>query len=247
MRSIFIHEQVEFRAEVVNDNLRQGDKSPLNFILKNRGANPKVIEGALLALAVGDAQGKAEGKDFDILKTFPLASSVSLAPSAEHKQSFELLVDKNACVSSKGDSLFLRFGTGPTAVQHAPLQIGPHLTIEAIHNLLESNFQFTKKAIKSSKEYVEVKFKPSSAQRFAMVEELNLGTRFDNTTLKLRFVFKVKRFQGVDATSVKVGKAKVEVERSISENEYLIDGVHLNDQAVESCLESALKEVASEL
>ncbi|MBX7143538.1 MAG: hypothetical protein K1X79_03730 [Oligoflexia bacterium] len=245
MRSVFIHNQVEFRVEVPKDSLCQGDVTSVNFVLKNRASADQALEGVALLLGSGDPQGVQEGKHFDIVQTFQAPTAIALSAGAEHRESFHWELSVNACVSSKGDSLFFRFGVAPQNLQSAPIQVGPHPHIEAIHSLLESSFQFGKKAVKSSKGWVEAKFKPSSARRFAMVEELNFRTYIDGSQLKINCVFKVKRFQGVDATSVKVGKAKVEVQRSMEQSQYLMGGTHLNNSAVEDCIESALKEVAS--
>ena len=106
-----------------------------------------------------------------------------------------------------------------------------HPYIQTVVDLLESSFQFAPKTQKSSKGWVETKFKASTARRFSFVDELLLAAKFEGEVLKLRYVFKGKGFNTEDS-SKGVKKAKTEVEQALEPDTYLFAGNSIHHENV---------------
>ena len=243
MKSVIIHQQIELRLESPKDSFIQGDLVPCILSIKNHRASELPPLPLLLELRYGDPKVVSEEGEIQLTASGTLSSTPAIAPGASFQVSHSFALDPNAAITEKNRSLYLSFGIAGMVSQRAPLTILPHQYLQGIYDLFESSFQFVGKGFRSQKGWTEAKFRPSAAPKYALVEELNCGARFEGTTLKFRFVFKVKKFNA-DQSSIQVRKEKNEIERSLELNEIADrDGV-LRHGAVESLLQEVLALIA---
>lgn len=242
MKGVFIHNQLEYRVESEKDSLSQGDGLLCRLSIKNHGSATEVLDDIFLELAYGDHKS---GKDsrFEILETAAIKQPWQLPPQEQQSQEFRFSLGSNFPISDKSKSPLLRFGAVSRSSGIAPITVEPHPVIRSVETTLQSLFQFVLKGQKSSKQWIEAKFKPSSAKKFNLVDELTLRSQFDGTDLVLQFVFKVKKVEA-QSMAFSVKKDKVQVDKRLEERAYMLDGF-LNHQAVDSVLEEALETVAS--
>lgn len=248
MKGVHIHKQLEFRVDVPKQDIFQGDKIDGTFVVKNRGSSVAELKSLTLALCCGDPKavpGTAEANAVELISNFDLQLPWAIPAQAERAFAFSFVLDKNAALTSKDTALFFRYGLSPEGLAHAALTVQPHASLRSIYEILETAFQFVPKGQKSSKGWTDAKFKPSSSKRFATVNELTLGARFDDSALVLKFKFNVKKFEGADANGVKVGRGKSELEKRLEPKDFLLDGGYTNHAGIEAALNEALQSVAT--
>jgi hypothetical protein len=250
MKGVFLQQQCEYRLEVAGDGFRQGEAVPCTLSVKNHASAPQPLNALSLRLACGDLK-KVRDKSED---AFKIISCADLNPQGEvgagQQQSFSWTfeLDRNCPISEKSQSLYLLYGstTAAIAAGQLPLTVAAHPHIEAVLRLLESSFQFVLRGQKSSKGWVQAKFKPPTSRRFSLVNELTLSLRFEESLLVLNYSFNVKKF---DATTASVGvkKGKSELEQRLDPARYMLTGQHADDQVLGAALEEALSTVATGL
>lgn len=247
MKGVFIQQQVEYRLEVANDSIVQGDVLPCVLTLKNHSAAPVILADIGAELVFGKLKElSAQEGAIEVIDKAGIDSAWELKPGESKSASWSMTLDRNCPVSDRNSSLAFRFGNLSGPVTPVPISVKPHATIQGISELLESSFQFVRKADKWAKGWTEIKFKPPSAKKFSMLNELNLGFHFEGQSLILRFGFNVKKFDPGDAASmVKVGKGKSCVEKILEENQYLLSGGYLNHSSLEVIIGEALDTVAT--
>jgi len=244
MKGAFLYQHMQFQLDVKVETAVQGDQLPCVLTVKNLGAASQSLAGLVLELCVGDVKKLKENPDeYEVVATASLGVAESLAPQASTSGSHTFQLDRNCVVSEKSKSLFCRYGVSGAQTGELPLTVLPHPHIQKVVEILESNFQFVAKGTKSSKGWVDVKFKPSSSRRYSFVNELVLGARFEGSELVLNFKFNVKKFESSQA-NVAVSRAKTEVERRLEERSYLVGGF-IDHEKVEAAIADALEVVAS--
>ena len=252
MKGVFIHQQLEYRIEMPKDAYQQGEQLPCTFSIKNHASTPQTISDVRVQLALKSVQPGKSKKGPALLTEYPVLAAAEvtlpwqLSPQQQQSVSWTFTLDRNCPISEKSQTLCLVHGSAPEPLRELPIVVSPHPHIATIIKIFETTFQFVLKSQKSSKGWVEAKFKPSSARRLFMVNELVLGLQFDGDTLVLRYVFSVKK---LDSTSGKVGvrKGKTEVEQRLGPDAYLVLGGFINQEAIEASIEQALQPVSSDL
>jgi hypothetical protein len=244
MKGVFLHQQMQFQLEVKVETAVQGDTLPCLLTVRNLGGAPQSLVGASLDLCVGDVKKLKETPDgYEVVATASLGLPESLGAQQSAVGSYAFVLDKNCVVTEKSKGLFCRYGISPAQTGELPLTVLPHPHIQKVVEILESAFQFLAKGTKSSKGWVDVKFKPSSSRRFSFVNELVLGARFEASELVLNFKFNVKKFESSQA-NVSVSRGKTEVERRLDEKSYIVGGF-IDHGKVEAVIADALEVVAS--
>jgi len=245
VKGLFVHRSLEYRFEMPREDTLQGDVLPCTLSVKNHGAQPISLTDLQLDLVYGDLKTRAgEADDLAVVSTAPIALPWELAPHGQQSTLWECVLDRNCPVSEKTKSLAFRFGSSSGQLERLPLLVHPHADVRAVYLLLESSHQFVLGTTRFSKGWVETKFKPSSAPRFATVNELVLGTRFHEGALELRFAFKVKKFDVSSATSIGVSRGKEQNIQRIEESA-LHGPAGRRDEPILAALEAGLSEVAT--
>lgn len=250
MKGIFVHNQVEYRLEVVGDEFWQGDSLQCTLSVKNHSPSARIVDGVRLDLVLASLskiKQKTEGS-FAIVSSADAFDTGELAAGEQKSMSCVFQLDVNCPITDKAQSLCLLFGANDSleATNFLVLSINPQRYIPHILAVLENFFQFVSRGTKSSDGWVQAKFKPPSSRKFSLLDELTLCLRFEDEMLVMKYVFKVKRFDATVA-SVTVKKGKVELEQRLSEREYLLSPDYVNHPGLESKIGEALEVVATEL
>jgi sporulation-control protein spo0M len=249
MKGVFINTQIEYRLEVAGEQFHQGDTIPCVLTVKNHGANAQSIDNLFLHLATGDQKklkAKQEGA-FEVVDAADKPFNGLLEPKTERSFQWSFSLGKNAPVSDKAHGLFLVYGNAAIAgcSGHLALNLEPHPHIQFLVRSLESPFQFENKGHKSSGDWVQIKFKPPSARRFSMLNELQLAAHFDGEMLDVKYIFTVKKFDAVSVTSVSIKKGKAEITQKLDPARYLISGRFVDHEYIEKNISEALDTIAT--
>lgn len=250
MRGLFIQHQLEFLVEAQGEGWHQEDRLSCALSVKNRGASPQPLADPGLYLALGDIK-KIKQKDPAALKVVAAAelqAPAELAPGTQVKCPWEFVIDKNAAITDKGQSLYLVFGSGQSleTMGQLPVTVQPHPHIQVLLRILETTFRFVVKGQKSSKGRVQVKLKPSTAKRFTTVDDLVLSCWFEGEELVLHYLFHIKKFEATAAT-IGVAKKQREFDQRLTVSQYLFPGGAVNHEPLEAAVSEALKEIESGL
>lgn len=245
MKGVFVSNQFEFRLEVKGENFSQGDTLPCVLSVKNHAADGRAAPALRLELGTIDLKKMKERKDDAFLPQMKAKLPALGTVKSQEQQSapWTFTLPKNAIVSDKSQSLCFAYGS-EEGVQFLPLTVRPHPHVQKIISVFESPFQFAVKGQKSSGEWVEVKMKPPSVKKLAVLDELTMGFKFDGDALDLRYLFKVKAFDPTE-TGVNVKKKKSSVEQRLETGSYLLTEEHLKHEVVEAKIEEALNTVAT--
>lgn len=245
MKGVFVHNQLEYRLEVAGEKFCQGDPLPCTLSVKNHGAKTQTI-ALKLELTTGSLvkMKQRSGDAFTVITAADNLGSITVDPQATQSVSWQCTLDKNCCITDKSHTPCLLFGGSEDgALGQLAVTTLPHRHIQQIVTIFESTFQFIVKGIKSAEGAVQYKMKPSSAKRLTLVDELNLSFHFEESSLILHYLFKVKKIQAT-ATSVGVKKATNEVEQRLEPSTYLLSPEVVNNLAIESVIEPALEVVS---
>lgn len=248
MKGVFVHNQLEFRLESAAEEFYQGDSFPCTVSVKNHSTSPQSIADLRFELALGDIKSVREKKEdaFEVISSAELKLPWEIGPGQQQSLTWTFQLDKNCPITDNTKTLYLIYGTTSGVMNQMPISILAHAHIQAILRTLDTVFQFVLKGQKSSKGWLNAKFKPPTSRRFSMVTELTLGFHFEGTSLVLRYVFGVKKLD-TGVLSVSLKKEKTEVEQQLEEGKYLLPGGYLNHEAIDASIEEALKVVATEL
>jgi len=250
MKGVFIHNQLEYRVEVRADDFCQGDSLPCVVSVKNHGSSSQTLSKLRLDLALGDIIKVRDKKEaaFTILCSAECPAPNGIAAGECKSVEWTFKLDENCPISDKSQSLYLLYGSGDAdgALGQLPISVRPQRYIQQILGIFESFFQFVLKGCKSADGWVKAKLKPSNARRLSYVEELVLGFRFEDQTLVLRYVFRVKRLQ-TSGLAVGVKKVKTTVEQRLEPGTYTLTAQHVDHEVIKTKIEEALSTVAIEL
>ena len=258
MRGVIIENGIELRVEVPGDSFVQGDSVACSLTLKNHSPNPVDLTHLHLNLALG-VHKHVKAKDPKGL--MPLLGGILTTPEAPNysppktlsagetltlRTTFEL--PQNAAVTEKNQSIYLVFGLQDLTIEGArssgqlPLTVTPHRYVEEVFRTLEMVFSFVPKALSWRDDFTITKYSPPSKRELTLVEELLLGVKRDGDNLHLRFSFKVRKFETATlGVSVKKGKSEIHV--TLTPDEFLFGGGHINQERLDAVIASAIKEV----
>ncbi len=245
MKAVFVDQQLEIKMEIKGDDFSQGDTIPCLLSVKNHASSGQSLENLVLQIACGDVKKVKQKTD----EAFEVISEAALAPLGEIQSqqqvsfswSFEL--DKNCAVSEKSQSLYVRFGL-KNLLHELPLSIKTHDYLQEIYRLLETYFQFVLKGEKSADGCLCAKFKPPAGQRFPMVNELYLYSKFEDGILNLRYHFKVKKLDA-SSSSVGVKKGEAEIEQQLDVDKCFVSKGYVDQVFLETTIGEALANVES--
>ncbi len=117
--------------------------------------------------------------------------------------------------------------------------------MQAIIDTMETVFNFTNKGVSSKDGHVVAKLKAPDSRRLSLLEELELGFRFEGETLAVSYLFKVKRFDMSMTTKVDIKKGKVEVSQCWKSSAYVFGEGFIQQEFVERSINEALEAVAT--
>lgn len=251
MRGVFLHQQLEFRLEVANEGLKQGDLVQGTFSVKNHGSEPSKPSTLSLWLCTGDAKKvKAKTENpFTSIVSAEIEHSIELAPHATHTQSWSIKLDKNCPITDRDRSPYLLYGDNsfdsPFALGQLLLSVSPHPHIKAVIDTMESVFNCTNRGLTSKEGCVVAKLRTPDSRRLSLVEELNLSFTFHEHTLNVGYQFKVKRFDTTTPTGVDIKKGKVFISQSWQASDYLFGDDFIHQEFVERSIGEALEAVST--
>lgn len=248
MRGITIQSPLEFRLEVTGETFAQGDQVPCKLSVKNHGATSAVLDALSLVLALGNLK-KVKAKDaaaFEAILTGEVERGSELAPGAEASFSHTFLLDRNVAITDKAQSPYLLYGNSTDQQQLGQLllTVNPHPHVRSVFDSLATVFSFVNKGESSKGGWTTAKLKAPDSRKLASVEELNLSCRFDGDALEVRYVFTVKKFEGV-AVMMEVKKGKREILQRWEPSDYLFGGGFIRQEFVERSVEEALEPVST--
>jgi len=248
MRGITIQSPLEFRLEVSGDTFAQGDQVPCKLIVKNHGAAPALLGSLSLILALGNAK-KVKAKDagaFEQITSGEVERGSEVAPGAEASFSHTFQLDRNVAVSDKAQSPYLLYGNSEEHQQmgQLPVTVTPHPYVRSVFDSMTTVFSFVNKGESSKGGWTTAKLKAPDSRKLASLDELNLSCRFDGEALEVRYLFTVKKFEGV-AVMMEVKKGKREILQRWEPGDYLFGGGFIRQEFVERSVEQALEPVST--
>lgn len=192
---------------------------------------------------------KVKAKDegaFETVASAELERGVEVAAKSEVRFEHTFELGRNVAITDKSQSPYVLYGTGssPAALGQLLLTVNPHSHIRSIFDSLTTVFSFVNKGESSKGGWTTAKLKAPDARKFSMVEELNLSCRFDGDTLEVRYLFSVKKFEGV-AVTMEVRKGKKEILQQWQPSDYLFGQGFIRQEYVEKAVEEALSAVAT--
>jgi|GEM_PF-1702622 len=251
MRGVFLHQQLEFRLEVANEDLRQGDHVHGTFSVKNHGSAHSIPSAVCVCLCSGDAKKiKAKAEDaFTRIVSAEIEHAFELPPHATHTQSWSIQLDKNCPITDRDRSPYLLYGDSSfdssLALGQLLLSVSPHPHIKAVIDTMESVFNCTNRGLTSRDGCVVAKLRTPDSRRLSLVEELNLSFTFHEHTLNVGYQFKVKRFDTTTPTGVDIKKGKVIISQSWQASDYLFGDDFIHQEFVERSIGEALEAVST--
>ena len=249
MKSVFIHQGLEYRLEVKGDEFFQGDELPCTFTIQNHGSSPVTPTKLELKLAQGHLKKVKEKKEdaFTVIAGADLSALPEVAPGQRQSCNASFTLDRNIAITDKNQSMFLLFGAEgiPGASGQMLLTIQTHKHIQTIVSVLETFFQFVLKGQKWEDGWVKTKLVPPAAPRFSLLKELNLGCRFEGDALDLSYVYTVRQFDVHSSSSSSVGikKGKTTIDQRLESKSYLLPGGFINHETIETLLTEALSPI----
>ncbi len=249
MRGVFFHHPLEYRLEVPSDDRAQGDTLRGVLTVKNHSGEPAEVADLCVKLSLGDIKKvKSKALDaFEDLFSATIARSLQLAPGESAVREWIIETDRNCPIAGTAQSPYLQYGdaSSPQALGHLPLPVKPHKYIQAVVDTMQTVFNFTTRGLSSKGGQVVARLKSPDSRRLSLVEELNLGFRFEGEDLQVSYLFKVKRFDTSAATKVDVRKEKVEVLQNWKVGEYTFGGGFVQQEFIERAIKEGLEVVTT--
>jgi hypothetical protein len=249
MRSIFIQKPLEFRLEVPIEFGGQGDPAPCTLSVRNHSEERVPLSELSLQLALGDLK-KVKAKDaqaFRVLATAELDRSAVLMPNASLSVVWDLVLDINAPITDKAQSLFFLYGNSSSTslLGQLPLTVKMHPHLRAIFDTCETVFGLSNRGESWRDGFTTVKFQAPDLRKFSLVDEISIGARFvDGGAVELIYNFKVKKIAAT-AHSLNFKKGRVEVAQTWRSEEYLFGGGFIRQDFIDKSLEEAFSAVAT--
>ncbi len=251
MRGVFFNHPLEYRLETPSEDLYQGDIIRGILAVKNHGTEPVDVARLCVKLSLGDFKRvKAKASDaFEDLLTATIEPSLHLNPQESSTRDWAIETDRNCPIADRAQSPYLQYGDAsfPQALGHLPLSVKPHKYVQAVIDTMETVFNFTSKGSSSKGGQLIAKLKSPDSRRLSLVDELNLGFRFEGEDLEVFYLFKVKRFDTSAVTKVDIKKGKIEVVQCWRSAEYTFGGGFVQQEFVERSINEALDAVATGL
>ena len=248
MRGLFLQHPLEFRLNVTGDSFSQGAPVPCSLTVKNHGDAPATLEHLSLHLALGNLK-KVKAHDnsaFEVLQSADLDRSIQVAPQGETSLPYTFVLDPNAPITDKNQSLYVLYGNTLNAAQLGQLLVTVHVHqhIRTIFDTMSTVFNFINKGEVSKGGATIAKLKAPDSRRFSLVDELNLSATFTPEGLEIAFIFSVRKFDH-GTSKVAVKKEKKEVRKALPSSDYLFGGGFVRQEYIDQFIESALSEVSS--
>ncbi len=248
MKGLFFQRPLEFRLLVDGESWRQGDTVKGTLIVKNQGTSEVQTAGigVWLAHAAGTKVAQKKEDAFTALADRAFSEPSSIAPGADVQMSWEFPLDVNCPITDKSKSLYLVYGQGnPTPLLgQLQLKVQPFQAIQDYLAILNTEFRFVIKSMKSSKGYVEVKLEPPTAKAYVSVEGLTLSCRIADGKMEFEYDFEMKKVQAGPA-SMKLDKSHKNYEFAYAPNEYLLQSGRFNYVRIEQDMKAMLDQVGS--
>jgi hypothetical protein len=249
MRGVFFNQPLEFRLEVPSHDLYQGDTVQGTLSVKNHGTELLKVCDLRVKLSLGDAKKvKAKAEDaFEDIFSADIEPEVELMPQATATRNWTLVLDRNCPIADRTQSPYLLYGNSSLSslLGQLPLTVKPHKHVQAIIDTMETVFNFTNKGVSSKDGHVVAKLKAPDSRRLSLLEELQLGFRFEGETLAVSYLFKIKRFDTSMTTKVDIKKGKVEVSQFWKSSAYVFGEGFIQQEFVERSINEALEAVAT--
>lgn len=249
MRGVFFNHPLEYRLETPSEDLHQGDMIGGVVVVKNHGTEPIDVAEMCVKLSLGDLKKvKAKAPDaFKDLLTATIEPGLHLDPQESAMRDWAIETDRNCPIADRAQSPYLLYGDAsfPQALGHLPLSVKPHKYVQAVIDTMETVFNFTSKGVSSKGEQLIAKLKSPDSRRLSLVEELNLGFRFEGEDLEVVYLFKVKRFDTSAVTKVDIKKGKVEVVQRWRSADYTFGGGFVQQEFLERSISEALDAVTT--
>ena len=249
MRGVYIQKPLEFRLEISIECGVQGSPVPCALTVRNHGSESVLLSEMQLSLALGNLK-KVKVKDedaFQVLTSAPLDRASTVVPGGVATFSWDLVLEKNAPISDKAQTLYLLYGNSASAplLGQLPLTVTMHPHYRAIFDTCETVFSFINKGESWKNGYTAVKYKAPDLRKFSLVDEISIGVRsVDGEELELAYDFKIKKLDAT-AHSLNFKKGKAEVIQSWKSSDYLFGGGFIRQEFLERSLEEAFAVVAT--
>jgi hypothetical protein len=249
MRGVFFNHPLEYRLETPSEDLYQGDTIRGSLTVKNHSTEPVDVAQLCVKLSLGDTKKvKAKASDaFEELRTATIEPSLRLNPLESAMRDWTIETDRNCPIVDRGQSPYLLYGDASSAqtLGQLPLSVNPHKYVQAVIDTMETVFNFTSRGASWKGGQLIAKLKTPDSRRLSLVEELNLGFRFEGEDLEVSYLFKVKRFDTSAVTKVDVKKGKVEVVQRWKCSDYTFGEGFVHQEFVERSINEALEAVAT--
>lgn len=244
MKGTFFQKPFEFRSVINGESWHQGDTVNGTLEIKNHDSAAIALTDINVSLAYGDSKKvhQKENDAFSILTSIPVTTQQPLAPQGTEKLDWEFKLERNCPITDKSGSLYLLYGPKTTGVNTGQLQLNvlPVAYILEFLKILQIEFKFVVRFMKSSKNYVDVKLVPPSSKTFASMNHVNIQFRYKEDNLEIRYIFNVN-----EVNKNGLAKVKREFEQSFAPNEYLLHNNRLNHEKMQQTIEDVLKRLGS--
>jgi hypothetical protein len=245
MRSVTIHQQLEFRLESPIEFATQGDTVACSLTVKNHGNEEIALSDLALELALGDLK-KVKSKSVDAFTTLSRAvtdPNLRVPAQGQVAVPWEFALDRNAPITEKGQTPFILFGnTGHLGQLQLTVKIHPHL--RAILDTCETVFSLINKGEGWDDGCTTVKYKAPDLRRFSLVDEIRIVFRCVDDAIELRYSFKVKKLEAT-SSNVNFKRGKTEVVQVWASSDYLFGDGFIRQEYVESMLNEAFSAVTT--
>ncbi len=229
MKGTFFSKPLEWSVDVRGESWAQGENVAGTLTVKNHGAEAAVLEGAGVALALGDIKKvhNRDAKAFTDSASLPFPAGTSVAAGASMELPFQFTLPANCAITDKRATYFITYGKAQREA-HLQMNIVPRKLFGEVIKLFETFLRWKLKEAKSGKKGVEYKLIPPSSRDWAHVVQLVLTMRLEGENLELHGEFTVKAID-TQAVTTALTKETRDVEKTLAPREYLM-GKDMPDQ-----------------
>lgn len=243
MKGTFFRNGIEYRIVTDGESWSQGDRVSGYLEVKTSvGTSPAPARVALVHGVLKKVRTKA-GDAFEWLQEKTIDGSGK----------WEFRTGRNSPITDATSSLFLLYGgTEPvgegSSLGQLQLSLKPDPVIQVFLDVLQARFRFVLKALKATKDGMQAKLTPPSAQSLSMIEQVLLSFVFDSdavdAALNIGYEFYVKSYDA-SAGSVDLKKKKKKREVSFAASQYRTSSNRIDDERFEMEIKAAIDEATS--
>lgn len=244
MRAVHFARPFEFRLEIPQERMAQGQPLAGTLAIVNRDAAPHAGLTLQLALGYGTFRQVKDkgGAALTLLERQTLAGDLALAPGREHKTSWTIEVKPDCPAKTQESGPFILYGTnledvGGRGMIDLPMELASPL--ELLIATVENHFAFEARSRKNQDGFVEVLFKPPGT--YPTLLEFSIAMRISGADLTLRFRSKLRGFQR--GAKAGVTARKTEVERTLAGKEFMLSPGMPNRDSYRRAVQEALSEM----